>query len=76
MWKRVDSYVLNWHHAKRTGAIHLKLEDGEEGILPHLSCQDLSALGAILRDEPLAWYHTVRCDLTTHASPEDEEDRD
>lgn len=76
MWKKVDNYTLNWHNHSRKGSIHLQLDDGSDGVLDHLSCEDLGALTTILRDEPLVWYHTVRGDLTTHAAPQDEEDRD
>lgn len=76
MWIRVDNHSLTWHHRERRGAIHLALEGGGEGLLNHLSCEDLGALTTILRDEPLVWYHTVRGDITTHAAPQDEEERD
>ncbi len=77
MWKKVEDYNLTWHHRERRGAIHLKLEGHHsEGILNHLSCQDLGALTTLLRDEPLVWYHTVRGDITTHSAPQDEEERD
>ncbi|WP_303900940.1 hypothetical protein [Thiohalomonas denitrificans] len=76
MWKKVQNYNLTWHHQERRGAIHLKLEDGSEGILNHLSSQDLGAFTALLRDEPLIWYHTIRGDITTHSAPQDEEERD
>lgn len=76
MWKKVDTYSLTWHNRERRAAIHVRLEDGDEATIDHLSCTDLGALGALLRDEPHVWYHTVRGDLTTHSAPRYEEDID
>ncbi len=76
MWKQVLEHSLNWHMAKRTGCIDLKLDDGSVGAINHLSCLDMDALGNILRNEPHVWYHTTRGDLTSAKTPVDEEERE
>lgn len=76
MWKKVESYSLHWHNRERRAAIHVRLEDGTDGVVDHLSCSDLGTLASLLRDEPMVWYHTVRGDITTHSAPQYEEDLD
>ena len=76
MWKKVENYALNWHNQPRRGALHLFLDGGQEAVMDHLSCEDLGALGTILREEPHVWYHTVRGDLTAHSAPGHDEDID
>ncbi|MFP4131312.1 MAG: hypothetical protein ACOC3U_05295 [Thiohalospira sp.] len=76
MWRKIDNYVLNWHNHPRRGAIHLRLDDGSEAVIDHLSSDDLSTLGNILRVEPNVWYHTTRGDIAAHSRPEHEENID
>jgi len=76
MWKQVENYSLNFHNHPRRTAIHLKLADGSEAIMDHLTIEELNALGTMLREEPHVWYHTSRGDLTAHSAPQHEEDLD
>ncbi len=76
MWKKVENYSLKFHNKPRRAAIHLKLAGGQDAVMDHLSVEELSSLGIILREESQVWYHTMRGDLTAHSAPEHEEDVD
>jgi hypothetical protein len=76
MWKKVDNYSLNFHNQPRRAAIHLKLEDGSDAVMHHLTVEELHVLGHLLREEANVWYHTLRGDLIAHSAPETEEDLD
>ena len=76
MWKKVDDYSLNFHNRPRRAAIHLKLEDGSEAVMHHLTVEGLHVLGHLLRTEEHVWDHTLRGDLTANAAPVNEEDLD
>jgi hypothetical protein len=76
MWKKVENYALNFHNVPRRTAIHLKLEDGSDAIMEHLSIEEFTTLGTILREEVHIWFHTTRGDLTAHSAPLHEEDLD
>jgi hypothetical protein len=76
MWKQVENYALNFHNKPRRCAIHIKLADGNDAVMDHLTSEELNALGNILRSEAQVWYHTIRGDLTAHSAPQHEEDLD
>ena len=76
MWKQVENYSLNFHNKPRRTAIHLKLADDSDAVIEHLSIEEFSALGTILREEERVWYHSTRGDLTAHSAPEHEEELD
>ncbi len=76
MWKQVENYALNFHDKPRRCAIHLKLHDGSDAVMDHLTSEELGTLGNILRSEEQVWYHTTRGDLTAHSAPQHEEDLD
>ena len=76
MWKKVDDYTLNFHNHPRRCAIHLKLADGNDFVLDHLTCEEFNALGSLLRSEPHVWCHTTRGDLSAHSAPQHEEELD
>ena len=76
MWKKVENYSLNFHNKPRRTAIHLKLADGTDAIMDHLSLEELSILGTLLREEAQVWYHSTRGDLTAHSAPLHEEELD
>lgn len=76
MWKKIENYSLNFHNKPRRAAIHLKLADGSDAIMDHLSIEEFSALGTLLREERDVWYHSTRGDLTAHSAPLHEEGLD
>lgn len=76
MWKKVDDYVLNFHNKPRRYAIHLKLADGNDAVMEHLSIDDFNTLGTLLRSEAQVWYHSTRGDLAAHSAPLHEEELD
>lgn len=76
MWKKVDNYSLNFHNKPRRTAIHLKLADGSDAVMDHLSIEELNTLGTLLREEAQVWYHSTRGDLTAHSAPLHEEELD
>ena len=76
MWKKVENYSLNFHNKPRRTAIHLKLADGSDAVMDHLSIEEFDTLGTLLRKEPHVWYHTTRGDLTAHSAPLHEEELD
>lgn len=76
MWKEVADYTLNFHHKPRRFAIHVKLADGSEDVLDHLSIDEFNCLAMLLRSEAHLWYHTTRGDLAAHSAPLHEEDLD
>lgn len=76
MWKRVENYSINMHNKPRRNAIHLKLADGSDAIMDHLSVEELNILGTLLREEAEIWYHTTRGDITAHSAPLHEESLD
>ncbi len=76
MWKKVENYSLNFHNKPRRTAIHLKLADGSDAIMDHLSIEELNTLGTLLREEAQIWYHSTRGDLTAHSAPLHEEELD
>lgn len=76
MWKQVENYSINFHNHPRRTAIHLKLADGSEAVMDHLSIEELNTLGTLLREESQVWYHSTRGDLTAHSAPQHEEDLD
>lgn len=76
MWKKVENYSLNFHSKPRRTAIHLKLADGSDAVMDHLSVEELNALGTLLREESHVWYHSTRGDLTAHSAPLHEEELD
>lgn len=76
MWKKIENYSLNFHNKPRRTAIHLKLADGSDAIMDHLSIDELHALGTLLREEAQVWYHSTRGDLTAHSAPLHEEELD
>lgn len=76
MWKKVENYALNFHNKPRRCAIHLKLEDGSDAVMDHLTTEEFNALGTLLRSEPQVWYHSTRGDLSAHSAPQHEEDLD
>lgn len=76
MWKKVEDYTLNFHNHPRRYAIHLKLADQKEYILDHLSIDEFSSLGDLLRGEPDVWCHSTRGDIAAHAAPLHEEELD
>lgn len=76
MWKKVENYSLNFHNTPRRTAIHLMLADGSNAVIEHLSIEEFSALGTLLREEAELWYHTTRGDLTAHSAPQYEEGLD
>ena len=76
MWKKVENYSLNFHNSPRRTAIHLKLADGSDAIMDHLSLEELNILGILLREEAQVWYHSTRGDLTAHSAPLHEEELD
>lgn len=76
MWKKVENYNLNFHNRPRRTAIHLKLSDGTDAIMDHLTIDEFSTLGTFLREETEVWYHTTRGDLTAHSAPQHEEELD
>lgn len=76
MWKKVDNYSLNFHNKPRRTAIHLKLSDGTDAVMDHLTMEELNTLGTILREEAQVWYHSTRGDLTAHSAPLHEEELD
>lgn len=76
MWKKVENYALNFHSKPRRCAIHLKLGDGSDAVMDHLTVEELNALGTLLRNEVQVWYHSTRGDLSAHSAPQYEEDLD
>ena len=76
MWKKVENYSLNYHHKPRRNAIHLKLDDGSDAVMDHLTTEELNTLGRLLREEAQVWYHSTRGDLTAHSAPLHEEELD
>jgi hypothetical protein len=76
MWKKIENYSLNFHNHPRKTAIHLKLADGSDGIMEHLSVEEFNTLSTLLREEAQVWYHTSRGDLTAHSAPLHEEELD
>jgi len=76
MWKKIENYSLNFHNKPRRAAIHLKLADGTDAVMDHLSIEEFSALGTLLREEHHVWYHSTRGDLTAHSAPLHEEGLD
>lgn len=76
MWKKVENYSLNFHNKPRRTAIHLKLEDGTDAVMDHLSIEELNTLGTLLREEVQVWYHSTRGDLVAHSAPLHEEELD
>lgn len=76
MWKKVEDYALNFHNTPRRCAIHLKLADGSNAIMDHLTIDEFTTLGTILQHETQVWYHSTRGDLTAHSAPQYEEGLD
>jgi hypothetical protein len=76
MWKKIENYSLNFHNKPRKNAIHLKLADGSDAIMEHLSIEEFNTLGNLLREEAQVWFHTTRGDLTAHSAPLHEEELD
>lgn len=76
MWKKVENYSINFHNKPRRTAIHLKLADGSDAVMDHLTIEELSTLGTLLREEAQVWYHSSRGDLTAHSAPLHEEELD
>ena len=76
MWKKVENYALKFHDKPRRCAIHLKLEDDSDGVIDHLTPEELNTLGNILRSEDQVWYHSTRGDIAAHSAPQYEEDLD
>lgn len=76
MWKKVENYSLNFHNKPRRTAIHLKLADGSDAVMDHLTMEELNTLGTLLREEAQVWYHSTRGDLTAHSAPLHEEELD
>lgn len=76
MWKQVENYSLNFHNKPRRTAIHLKLADGSDAVMDHLTIDELNTLGTLLREESHVWYHSTRGDLTVHSAPLYEEELD
>lgn len=76
MWKKVENYSMNFHNRPRRTAIHLKLSDGTDAIMDHLTIEEFSILGSLLREENEVWYHSTRGDLTAHSAPQHEEELD
>ena len=69
MWKKVENYSLNFHNQPRRTAIHLKLVDGSDAVMDHLTIDEFNALGTLLREEDQMWYHSTRGDLIAHSAP-------
>lgn len=76
MWKKVQDYALNFHNHPRRCAIHLKLEDGTDAVMDHLSIEEFDSLGCLLRGEIQVWYHSTRGDISAHSAPQHEEGLD
>ena len=76
MWKKIENYSMNFHNSPRRMAIHLKLSDGSDAVMEHLSCEEFATLGTLLREEAQVWFHTTRGDLTAHSAPLHEEELD
>ena len=73
MWKKVDDYALNFHNTPRRYTIHVKMEDGSDAVVEHLSVEEFNALGCLLRSEKQIWYHSTRGDISAHSAPQHEE---
>ncbi len=76
MWKKVENYTLNFHNKPRRCAIHVKLADGTDAVMDHLSMEEFSMLGEMFREEEEVWYHSTRGDLAAHSAPLHEEEVD
>jgi len=76
MWKKVENYALNVHNVPRRFAIHLKLADGSDAVMDHVTIDEFHTLGSLLQREEHVWYHSTRGDIVAHTAPLDEEEVD